>query len=266
MINANEVGNDVVFSLSGSFNTASASDSGIVSPAPGPGEIEPNTPLLKFSTSGAAGSVIIWTLPNISGPSAFGSGSFLPADSGASNSNLEFSPFIKGGGTLNLYTSYVSGTSLSDVMTFSGQSFSSLGITPGSYVWSWPNGSVSDNLTLQIGPSYSAQVQQPINADRSSVFNVHRGVVPVKFTLTQGGVATCALPPATIALTRTDGGTIGAIDEYVYSGSADTGSNFRIDSCQYVYNLSTGALGPGTYRVEISIGGSVVGSGTFGLK
>ena len=88
----------------------------------------------------------------------------------------------------------------------------------------------------------------------------------MKFTLTQGGVATCALPPATIALTRTAGGTIGAIDESVYTGSADTGSNFRIDSCQYVYNLSATALGVGTYRVDIEIDGQVVGSAVFQLK
>jgi hypothetical protein len=85
----------------------------------------------------------------------------------------------------------------------------------------------------------------------------------VKFTLTQDGVATCALPAATIALTRTAGGTTGAIDESVYTGSADNGSNFRIDSCQYVYNLSASALGVGTYRVDIKIDGQVVGSGIF---
>jgi hypothetical protein len=120
---------------------------------------------------------------------------------------------------------------------------------------------------VQAAPSpYAGQVQQPINADGSSVFSVRRGVVPVKFTLTQGGVATCVLPPATIAVTRTSGGATGAIDESVYSGSADTGSNFRIDSCQYVYNLSASALGVGTYRVDIIINGQVVGSCIFQLK
>jgi hypothetical protein len=112
----------------------------------------------------------------------------------------------------------------------------------------------------------SAQVQQPINADGTSVFSARRGVVPVKFTLTDDGISTCALPPATIAVTRTAGGTIGAIDESVYSGSADTGSNFRIASCQYIYNLSASALGVGTYRVDILINGQVVGSGIFALK
>jgi WD40 repeat protein len=133
------------------------------------------------------------------------------------------------------------------------------------------NASLISGLNSPVGlvvvaPLYSAQVQQPINADGSGVFTVRRGVVPVKFTLSQGGVATCDLPPATIALTRTAGGTIGAIDESVYTGSADTGSNFRIDTCQYIYNLSASALGVGTYRVDITIDNRVVGSGVFQLR
>src|SRR6266700_4562910 len=115
-------------------------------------------------------------------------------------------------------------------------------------------------------PSYAAQIQQPINADGSSVFNVRRGVVPVKFTLTLNGVATCDLPPAMIAVYRTGTGGNQQIDESVYSGIADTGSNFRIDSCQYVYNLSASALGVGTYQVDIIINGQVVGSATFKLR
>jgi len=114
--------------------------------------------------------------------------------------------------------------------------------------------------------AYAAQIQQPINADGMSVFNVRRGVVPVKFTLTLNGVATCQLPAATIAVTRTAGGTTGPIDESVYTGSADTGSNFRISNCQYVYNLSASALGVGTYRVDIIINAQVVGSASVQLK
>jgi hypothetical protein len=91
-------------------------------------------------------------------------------------------------------------------------------------------------------------------------------VVPVKFTLTQGGVPTCDLPPATIALTRTGGGVMGQINESTYIDSADSGSNFRISDCQYIYNLNSGALGVGIYRVDILINGQVVGSATFELK
>jgi hypothetical protein len=59
---------------------------------------------------------------------------------------------------------------------------------------------------------------------------------------------------------------MGPVDEEIYVGSADNGSNFRIDSCQYVYNLAASALGVGTYRVDIMINSQVVGSATFALR
>ena len=86
--------------------------------------------------------------------------------------------------------------------------------------------------------AYKAFVQPPINSDGSSIFNAKRGVIPVKFTLTLNGTQTCALPPATISVTRTAGGTLGAIDEASYLSPADNGSNFRITDCQYIYNLA----------------------------
>jgi len=113
---------------------------------------------------------------------------------------------------------------------------------------------------------FKAQVQQPINGDGSSVFSARRGVVPVKFSLTSNGVATCQLPLATIAVTRTAGGTIGSVNESVYSMSADSGSNFRIDNCQYVYNLNSSALGVGTYRVDVKMDGTVISNAVFQLK
>jgi hypothetical protein len=121
-------------------------------------------------------------------------------------------------------------------------------------------------VAIAVVEPYSAQVQQPIKPDGSSVFNVNRGVVPVKFTLTSNGVATCALPLATISLTRTAGTVLGSIDESTFLLSSDSGSNFRLDGCQYGYNLSTNSLGTGTYKVNISIDGIVVGSGSFSLK
>jgi hypothetical protein len=98
------------------------------------------------------------------------------------------------------------------------------------------------------------------------VWTVRRGVVPVKFSLTCNGNPTCDLPPATIAVTRTGGGVIGQVNESVYTGPSDSGSNFRTLECQYHYNLNSNALGVGTYRVDILIGGQVVGSATFKLK
>ena len=115
-------------------------------------------------------------------------------------------------------------------------------------------------------PPYQATIQPPINADGSSVFTVKRGVAPIKFTLAAGAFPVCALPPATIAVTRTAGASTGSVNESTYVAPADTGSNFRIDSCQYVYNLNSGGLGVGTYRVDIKFSGQVVGTATFKLN
>jgi hypothetical protein len=116
--------------------------------------------------------------------------------------------------------------------------------------------------------AYAAQIQQPINPDGSSVFSIKRGVVPVKFTLSYGAVATCKLPSATISVVRTAGGVTGPVDEGVYVAASDSGSSFRIDagSCQYVYNVGATSLGKGTYRVNISISGRVVGNAILGLQ
>jgi len=115
-------------------------------------------------------------------------------------------------------------------------------------------------------PLTIAQVQQPVNSDGSSVFNAKRGVVPIKFNLLQDGVATCNLPPATLSLTRLFGGTPGSVDESTYAMAADSGSNFRVSGCQYIYNLAASAVGPGQYKVGLMIGTEVVGIAYFELK
>jgi hypothetical protein len=45
---------------------------------------------------------------------------------------------------------YASGAALSDSMTFNNATFASLGVTPGTYVWTWGDGA-DQNFTLQIG-------------------------------------------------------------------------------------------------------------------
>lgn len=117
-----------------------------------------------------------------------------------------------------------------------------------------------------LSPVYKAFVRPPIKADGSSVFTALRGVLPVRFTLTQYDSPTCNLLSATIAVTRTAGGPLGPVDESAYSTNANNGSSFRIDACQYVYNLAASALGVGTYRVDISIDGIFIGHAVFALQ
>lgn len=48
---------------------------------------------------------------------------------------------------------YVSGAPLLDTATYTGQSFASLGLTPGTYVYSFGSGASADTFTVQIGGS-----------------------------------------------------------------------------------------------------------------
>jgi len=45
---------------------------------------------------------------------------------------------------------YVSGNPLTDSMIFNNATFASLGVTPGTYVWSWGDGA-NQRFTLRIG-------------------------------------------------------------------------------------------------------------------
>src|SRR5271165_5364839 len=69
----------------------------------------------------------------ITGPASFGSGTPpTPASSGSGDLvgiNLGHAVFVPAG--------YVSGSALLDSSTYDNQTFSSLGVTPGTYTWTW---------------------------------------------------------------------------------------------------------------------------------
>src|SRR5205823_9023603 len=147
-------------------------------------------------------------------------------------------------GSALVYSTYLGGNSVDSPIAIaldaSGNAFVTGQITSTDFpttsgAFQTTNGGGTDAFVAKFAHVYSAQVQQPINPDGSSVFSIKRGVVPIKFTLTFDGLATCQLPQATISLTRIAGAFLGSIDESTYLSSADSGSNFRIDSasCQY---------------------------------
>jgi len=172
--------------------------------------------------------------------------------------NTLYHPFLYSAGVMRDLNSLIPSNSGWELLVAYGINNASQIVGIGTY-----NGQPSAFL---LTVSYKAFVQPPIDADGSSVFKANRGVLPVKFTLTQNDAPTCTLPPATIAVTRTAGGTLGPVNESVYKTNADDDSNFRVDGCQYIYNLSASTLGVGTYRVNISIEGITVGYAVFALK
>jgi hypothetical protein len=56
------------------------------------------------------------------------------------------------GNRLFVSPDYVSGTPLgTSTDTFTDSTFASLGVTPGTYVWTWGTGADADSLTMNIG-------------------------------------------------------------------------------------------------------------------
>ena len=92
------------------------------------------------------------------GPTNFGSGLATSASSGSGDLvgiNLFDVLDGIGNGLLFLPQGYVSGAALSDSMTFNNATFASLGVMPGTYVWTWGTGLQNQNFTLIIGSAGS---------------------------------------------------------------------------------------------------------------
>jgi hypothetical protein len=83
-----------------------------------------------------------------SGPTNFGSGFITDASAGGGDSVALFNYPPFGANELGVPTGYVSGNPLLDSNIYSGQTFSTLGVTPGTYVWTWGTGVHADSFTL----------------------------------------------------------------------------------------------------------------------
>src|SRR4029077_7978679 len=72
----------------------------------------------------------------LTGPTGFGSGGVTLADAGSGDFVVLYNIL----GDLFVPQGYVSGNALSDSLTFNNATFASLGVNPGTYVWSWGTG------------------------------------------------------------------------------------------------------------------------------
>jgi hypothetical protein len=86
------------------------------------------------------------------GPSKFGSGGQIIANSGSGDDVL----IIGKADELFVPFSYISGHSTSGSATWNNETFAGLGVTPGTYVWTWGTGAHADSFTLQVGPAATA--------------------------------------------------------------------------------------------------------------
>ena len=143
IVDATESGGNVVFDYTGTLNTSTLPVMGNVW-GPSSAVLEASSPMF-YSTS--PGTFDIYRTS--SSFAAFGPGYSRHSSSSLSGDAFGFSyGYFTGGGEVFVPRFYASGTSLSGSATFTGESFSSLGMTTGTYVNTLSN---NDTITLNVG-------------------------------------------------------------------------------------------------------------------
>jgi hypothetical protein len=138
-ITLEQMGADVVANGSGAFNLTGLTFSNIGGFNAG------ITASTAFIITGNGANLDFYT--GFTGPTSFGSGSGVFASifsgDGVGIAGL--------GGSIFVPLGYVSNTALSSSATWNSATFASLGVTPGTYVWTWGAGGANQNFTLIIG-------------------------------------------------------------------------------------------------------------------
>ena len=142
-ITMQQVGPDVVATGSGSFSLAGLTPTLV---GVGGGAVIPPNGLVGVGPVAPLPGVQMYA-PPMSGPASFGTGVASLATSGTGagvGMNRAASAF-------GVPIGYVANTPLGiSTATWSGQTLASLGITPGTYVWTWGAGPTADSFTLIV--------------------------------------------------------------------------------------------------------------------
>ena len=138
-----QVGSNVVANGSGAINLTGLTL--VVSGALEPGVIVPNIGIIQIG--GSLGNPFIDQYIGITGPTSFGNGYAFEANTNSG----DFVGIFGLTGNIDVPQGYVSDTPLSDSMTFNHATLHSLGLTRGTYVWTWGTGLANQNFTLIIG-------------------------------------------------------------------------------------------------------------------
>ena len=148
-----QTGPDVVASGSGTIDINGLTFVGLSASVP-----PQVAPFLAAEVTGATSTVDAYE-GAISGPSSFGSGAYTLATTGTGGLVAIQAPGgVVGSDFIYVPQRYVSGAPLSDTATYAGQSLASLGLAPGSYLYSISSGADADTFTVDIG---TASVPEP---------------------------------------------------------------------------------------------------------
>jgi len=145
VLNINQSAGNVVASGTGSLNLAALTLQFSSAVQPG---VQIANPGINIVTIGSAGNANFFGL--VTGPSSFASGA--PGTTLASSaSGSVASVFAQAGNSsVGVPSGYVSGTTITGTATWNATTLAALGLTPGTYVYTWGSGGTADSLTLNI--------------------------------------------------------------------------------------------------------------------
>jgi hypothetical protein len=124
-------------------------------------KIQPENPEIVVGPTPAVGSNLYVDPQNFEGPTDFGPGGQAFATKG-SGDIFGFKGLQ--GRVLVVPTGYALGDLLEGSAIYEGSTFESLGMTPGSYTWSWGAGEIADSLTLNIGDDGGLECEEDLLA------------------------------------------------------------------------------------------------------
>jgi hypothetical protein len=147
LVTLEEVGSNVVATGSGNIDLTGLSLGGFGSSDGGISAVNPNAASIVSGVCVVCPGVLDYASYNasLSGPLSFGSGGPTGATSGSGDI-----VGINASGAVFVPAAYISKSALSDGAIYDLATFASLGVTPGTYVWTWGTGA-DQSFTLEIG-------------------------------------------------------------------------------------------------------------------
>jgi hypothetical protein len=141
------VGPDVVVTGSGTANTSDLTVAGLFA-----GYTRVIDPSAATINVGPYGFFQDTTYDGLTGPSTFGTGGQIGSFVGTGDcfgfNSADITPSFL---VLELPMDYVSGAQLNGTATYTNSTFATMGVTPGTYVYSFGSGLNADTLTIDIG-------------------------------------------------------------------------------------------------------------------
>ena len=140
VFNIQQVGQNIVVTGNGSINTDALSE---VTRYSRVANFNPSVAIIDVGPVALTPAVQFYGL---NGPASFGIG-------GVAYPNLGSGDLVGVdiGEEVSVPPGYTSGAPLADSATFDSETFTSLGLTPGTYLYTWGRGATADSLTINIG-------------------------------------------------------------------------------------------------------------------